>query len=75
MQARAKVRKRSVLEDGGEHGVAVHHLPCGLFHGDDVTGLDGFLARGPVGGADLVAVLVDELVTAYISLAVASTVP
>ena len=25
------------------------------------AGLDGFLARGPVGGADLVAVLVDEL--------------
>ena len=28
------------LEDGGEHGVAVHHLPCGLFHGDDVAVLE-----------------------------------
>ena len=25
------------LRDGGEHGVAVHHFPCGLFHGDDVA--------------------------------------
>ena len=28
------------LGDGGEHGVAVHHLPCGLFHGDDVAVLE-----------------------------------